>query len=172
VYNVRVDHIAEDVPPVIRAEILAFLNTYNFQHVTAITDKMWLRTTFTDFFNNRRPYDWLKAQVYAKAGAERWNLTGVVAVAMTEPNRIHTGALGNYLLKIGQTKCRTIHTYGTGMMQPSCRMNLEEKILDIKTVLANTFPPNYDDLKRTDVSMIPQHPNCHHVMAPLVGVEI
>jgi len=172
-YNVRVNHIAEDVPAAIQAELIDFVSKYDFPHVTAITDKAWLREAFTEYFRNRHTYEWLKAQAYAKARAEGRDLRGVAAVSMCEPNRIHTGALGNYLLKKGQTKCRTIHTYGIDPMQPSCRMNLEGKILDIKTVLVHSFPAAYDDLKRTDIPMIPQHVNCRHVMAPLddFGIE-
>lgn len=52
-------------------------------------------------------------------------------------------------------------------MSPVCRRNLEGKQLDIEEIIKNSFPKKYEDLRRTDIPMIPQHVNCRHVMAPI-----
>ena len=87
---------------------------------------------------------------------------------MTETNRVHTKGLGTVLLRQGHSKCKTIHTYSlVTPMSPTCRINLEGKILDIQEIIYNSFPNNIDDLNNKNIPMIPQHVNCRHVMAPL-----
>jgi len=63
-------------------------------------------------------------------------------------------------------KCKTIHSYGDVSIANSCIKYIHEKELDVETVLKNSFPQNSAGLN-ADIPMIPQHPNCRHVMAPL-----
>ena len=95
-------------------------------------------------------------------------MRGANAAARSETNRLHTKGLGTVLLKQGQTKCKTIHTYSyTTTMSEECRRNLEGKTLDIEEIITNSFPANIKSLNKKDLPMIPQHPNCRHVMSPL-----
>lgn len=106
-------------------------------------------------------------RIYALARREGRSLRGVAAVAWCETNRLHTMGLGTVLLSKGIKKCTTVHSYGRRPMSPVCHNNLEGKQLDIQEVINNSFPKRYEDLMRTDIPMIPQHPNCRHVMAPI-----
>lgn len=166
-YDVKVDSIAQDVDEQVQYAILRFLETYQFPYVTSIQNTAALRDVFRMYFEERHDYAWLKNQVYDLARREGRNLRGVAAVAFSEPNRIHTAALGGILLKRGQTQCTTVHSYGRTPMSPECQANLEGKVLSIQDVVSNSFPDQPDDLTRTDLPMIPQHVNCRHVMAPL-----
>lgn len=166
-YNVRADHIAEDIDDEVKNSILDFLKTYNFPYVTTIANKSALREIFIEHFKNRHNLEWLKQRIYALARAEGKSLRGVAAVAWCETNRLHTMGLGRVLLSKGIKKCTTVHSYGRIPMSPVCRNNLEGKILDIEEILKNSFPKRYEELRRTDIPMIPQHPNCRHVMAPI-----
>ena len=171
-YEIRVDHLAQDIPDIVRSSILEFIKTYEFSYVTSIGNIDTLRVSFIQYFTARHSYEWLKEEAYRLARNEGRKLTGVATVAFTEPNRIHTGVLGRMLLDRGITQCITTHTYGETPMSPICQQNLEDKLLDIEEIIKNTFPPRYDDLKRRDIPMIPQHPNCRHVMAPPPSIDI
>jgi len=166
-YNVRADRIAQDIDDDVREKILEFLEKYNFPYVTSVRSKSALRAVFIEHFRNRHPLSWLRASVYALARQEGRSLRGVAAVAWSETNRLHTMGLGTLLLSKGIEKCTTVHSYGRRPMSPVCFNNLEGKVLDIKEVIDNSFPEKYEDLRRTDIPMIPQHVNCRHVMAPI-----
>ena len=163
-YKVRVDYIAQDISDEVRDAILKFLPSYDFPYSTSVPNKASLRQVFTEHFQKRHSLDWLKEQILRISPSR----SGYAAVALCETNRLHTKGLGTVLLAQGQTRCRTIHTYGyTTPMSPACRSNLEGKILDIREIITNSFPKNISDLNRKDIPMIPQHINCRHVMAPL-----
>lgn len=163
-YKVRVDSIAQDISDEVKDAILEFLPSYDFPYSTSVDNKAALKKVFIEHFQKRHNLDWLKVQILRLSSSPM----GYAAVASCETNRLHTKGLGTVLLAKGQTKCSTVHTYGyTTSMLPECRENLEGKILDIREVIANSFPENIDDLNRKDIPMIPQHYNCRHVMAPL-----
>lgn len=164
-YKVRADRIAQDIDDEVQKQILEFLKTYNFPYVTAVLNKSALRDVFMEHFKNRHELEWLKQQVYALATTK--DLRGVAAVAWCETNRLHTMGLGRLLLSKGKKKCTTVHSYGNRPMSQACRDNLEGKTLDIQQIIDNSFPKKYEDLLRRDIPMIPQHPNCRHVMAPI-----
>ncbi len=163
-YSVRVDRIAEDVPVEVRDEILVLLRDYGFPFVATVSDKERLTAIYSNHFTNRQTLDWLKDQLEQISSTQR----GVVAIALTETNRLHTWGLAQVLLKRGQTKCTTNHSYGVGhQMSPTCVANLEGRELDVGEILANTFPSDARELKRIDIPMVPQHVNCRHVLAPI-----
>ncbi|MFC1987388.1 hypothetical protein ACFLVH_02450 [Chloroflexota bacterium] len=163
-YKVRADSIAQDISDDVKNAILEFLPSYDFPYVTSVTNKVALKQVFTEHFEKRTSFDWLKKQIYRLTNNRR----GVAAVAWCETNRLHTKALGNILLAQGRTKCKTIHSYGdTTPMSLECRNNLEGKTLDIREVITNSFPENIDGLNKKAIPMIPQHFNCRHIMAPL-----
>ena len=164
-YNVRVESISQDISDEVRDAILEFLQIYDFPYVTTVRNKAALNQVFIEHFQKRTTLDWLKKQVFRLT--DRPDLRSTTAIAMTETNRLHTKGLGTVLLAKGQTKCKTIHTYGKTPMSSACRNNLEVETLDIQEVITNSFPKSIDDLNRKDIPMIPQHPNCRHVMAPL-----
>jgi len=166
-YNVRADRIAQDIDDNVRKKILEFLETYDFPYVTTVADKQALRTIFIEHFKNRHDLKWLKQSIYALARKEGRSLRGVAAVAWCETNRLHTMGLGTLLLSKGIKKCTTVHSYGNQPMSYARRYNLEGKILDIEEIIRNSFPKRYEDLMHTDIPMIPQHPNCRRVMAPI-----
>ena len=166
-YNVRVDRIAQDIDEKVQKSILNFLKTYDFPYVTVVKNKSALHAVFIEHFKNRHDLRWLKLNTYALARKEGRSLRGVAAVAWSETNRLHTKGLGTLLLSKGIKKCSTVHSYGRRPMSQACLRNLEGKQLDIQQVINNSFPKKYDDLKRTDIPMIPQHVNCRHVMAPI-----
>lgn len=166
-YNVRVDRIAQDIDDDVRERILKFLETYDFPYVTSVMNKSALRDVFIEHFKNRHDLRWLRQSVYVLARREDRSLRGVAAVAWSETNRLHTMGLGTLLLSKGIKKCTTVHSYGRRPMSPVCKKNLEGKQLDIQKVINNSFPKRYEDLRRTDIPMIPQHVNCRHVMAPI-----
>jgi len=125
-YNVRAEHIAEDVSDEVRALILEFLKTYDFPYVTTIRNKTTLRNAFMEYFKDRHNPEWLKQKVYELAKVEgRPNLRGVAAVAWCETNRLHTMGLGRLLLSRGIRKCTTVHSYGRTHMSSVCQANLE-----------------------------------------------
>ena len=162
-YRVRVESIARDISDEVKAAILNFLPSYYFPYSTTVTDKEALQRIFIEHFQERHSLDWLKGMIEKLSHNPR----GASATAWCETSRLHTKGLGTVLLAQGQAKCVTIHTYGNTPMSQACRDNLEGKILDIKEVIANSFPENVEDLNRTDIPMIPQHFNCRHVMAPI-----
>jgi hypothetical protein len=166
-YNVRADRIAKDIDDEVQKEILEFLKAYDFPYVTTVANKSTLRDLFIEHFKNRHDLEWLKQGIYALARREGKSLQGVAAVAWCETNRLHTMGLGTVLLSKGIKKCTTVHSYGRRPMSPICQSNLEGKQLDIREIINNSFPKRYEDLMRMDVPMIPQHPNCRHVMAPI-----
>jgi len=166
-YNVRVDSIAQDIDDEVKKSILKFLKTYGFPYVTSVMNKSALHAVFIEHFKNRHDLRWLKLNTYALAKQEGRSLRGVAAVAWSETNRLHTMGLGTLLLSKGIKKCTTVHSYGRRPMSPVCQKNLEGKQLDIQEVIDNSFPKKYEDLKRKNVPMIPQHINCRHVMAPI-----
>ena len=167
-YKVRVDSIAQDIDKEVQESLLGFLKIYDFPYVTSITNKKALHEVFVEHFTNRHNLDWLKRSLYKLAGLEGGNLGGVAACAWSETNRIHTMGLGSVLLSKGIKKCTTVHSYGYSRpMSPVCRQNLEGKELDIQEIIDNSFPKTYQDLKRIDIPMVPQHVNCRHVMAPI-----
>ena len=161
-YNVNVESIAIDVNDKVRSAILARLETYDFPYVSTVPNKVALRELFKKYFKEKHTIDWLKVQLESLVTSRR----GIVPIAMTETNRLHTGGLADVLLSEGKTQCTTVHSYGDEGMSPKCRMNLEGKTLDIRQVLTNSFPSSFSGLN-SNVSMIPQHVNCRHVMAPL-----
>ena len=167
VYNVRADRIAQDIDGEVKKLILEFLKTYNFPYVRCIINTSALRKVFIEHFKNRHDLRWLKQRLYSLAGQEGKNLRGVAAVAWSETNRLHTMGLGELLLSKGIKKCTVVHSYGSRTMSLVCRRNLEGKQLDIQEIIRNSFPNEYEDLKRTDIPMIPQHVNCRHIMAPI-----
>lgn len=164
-YKVRVDSIAQDITDEVKNAVLEFLPSYDFPYVTTVRNKAALKQVFIEHFQKRNSLDWLKRQVHRLT--ERMDRRAMTAIALTETSRLHTKGLGTVLLAKGQTKCKAIHTYGHTSMSPACRNNLEGKTLDIQEVITNSFPKSIEELNRKDVAMIPQHPNCRHVMAPL-----
>lgn len=161
-YKVNVESITIDIDEKVRAAILKRLETYDFPYVTTVPNKIALRELFKIHFQEKHTIDWLKGQLEDLVTSRR----GIVPIAMTETNRLHTGGLADVLLSEGKTQCTTVHSYGEEGMSSKCRTNLEGKTLDIKQVLANSFPSSFGGLN-SDVPMIPQHVNCRHVMAPL-----
>lgn len=166
-YNVRVDRIAQEIDDEVQKLILEFLKTYKFPYVRSIMNKSALREVFIEHFKNRHNLAWLKQRLYYLARQEGKSLRGIAAGAWSETNRLHTAGLGNLLLSKGIKKCTTVHSYGSRPMSPVCRRNLEGKQLDIEEIIKNSFPKKYEDLRRTNIPMIPQHVNCRHVMAPI-----
>ncbi len=162
-YGVRIEFISQDVPDVIQTSILLFLKTYDFPYVSSVQDKLELRSLFLDHFTNRKSLDSLVGAIKNIASKPQY----ATSVAWTETNRIHTAGFANMLKSKDQTKCKAIHTYGETSMNSTCMENLEGRILDIDTVLANTFPESRIDILKKDVPMIPQHVNCRHVMSPI-----
>lgn len=162
-YTVRIEHLAEDVPDTVKASILSFLQTYAFPYVSSVQNKSGLRELFIDHFTNRRSLDSLVEGIKSIVTQPRY----ATSVAWTETNRVHTAGLANVLKSTGQTKCKAIHTYGQTAMSSICATNLEGKILDVDTVVSNSFPALRNDILRVDIPMIPQHVNCRHVMSPL-----
>jgi len=162
-YRVRVETIAQDIGEPVKAQILGWLPSYGFPYVTSVHDKAALRDIFGTYFENRLSQDWLITRVYQIAKVDK---RGVASVAWTEPNRLHTKGLGEYLLSKGQTTCVTVHSYGSTPMKRECIDNLEGRTLNIRDVINNSFPPTIADLSRIDVPMVPQHFNCRHVIAP------
>ena len=163
-YSVSIDRIAEDVPTEVRDEILLFLLDYGFPYVATVSDNERLRAVYSSHFTNRQTLDWLKDRLEQISSSRR----GVVAIALTETNRIHTWGLSKVLLRKGQTKCTTTHSYGVGYeMSPACIANLEGRELDIREILGNTFPADVRELQRVDIPMVPQHVNCRHVLSPI-----
>lgn len=167
-YIVRIEFLAKDVPEIVKTSILTFLKTYDFPYVSSVQNKSKLRDLFIDHFTNRRSLDSLVSAIKNIASKPQY----ATSVAWTETNRIHTAGLANVLESKDQTKCKVIHTYGETSMSPACRVNLEGKILDIDTVLKNTFPASRTDILKTDVPRIPQHVNCRHVMSPIDGFQL
>lgn len=161
-YNVNVKSIAIDIDDEVRNAILRRLETYDFPYVSTVQNKPALRELFKKHFQERHTIDWLKGQLESLVTSRR----GIVPIAMTETNRLHTGGLSDVLLSKGKTQCTTVHTYGMEGMSPNCRNNLEGRTSDIREILANSFPRSTNDLSR-NIPMIPQHVNCRHVMAPL-----
>lgn len=160
-YNVNVENISFDINKEVRSAILQRLEKYDFPYVTSVTDKSALQKIFQTYFENKESFASLKDQIRGIANKPR----GIVPTAMTEPNRLHTGGLADFLLAKGETKCTTIHSYGAVPIAHSCIKHIHEKTLDIKEILKNSFPESISGLN-SDVPMIPQHPNCRHVMAP------
>jgi hypothetical protein len=164
-YSVKVETLAQDISDEVRNEILEFLRNYDFPYVRTVSDKTRLRSAFIDCFTNRRTVDWLKHELEQIPSSTR---QAAVAIALTESNRLHTWGVGQVLKKKGQTKCTTVHGNGTGKERGcACQTNLEGKDLSIDEILANSFPADVRELKRTDIPMVPQHVNCRHVLAPL-----
>jgi len=164
-YNIRVDRIAQDISDEVRDAVLKFLPSYEFPYVTAVTERKALQQLFIEHFQNRHDLAWLKAKIYGLTVMR--DRRASTAIALSETNRLHTKGLGTVLLSNGQTKCRTIHSYGKeSSMNSKCWRNLKGKTFDIKTIIANSFPESRADLEN-DIPMIPQHINCRHVMAPL-----
>jgi len=161
-YNVNVVSIAEDVPVVVQKSILTRLESYDFPFVSTVPDKKALRSVFTDYFQNRRNFSWLKNEISKLVTKKQ----GIVSTAMTETNRLHTGGLSDVLLSKGITKCTTVHSYGMTPISPKCRKHIHEKELNIETILKNSFPEKFSGLN-ADIPMIPEHVSCRHVMAPL-----
>ena len=161
-YKVNVESIAEDVPDIIQKHILKRLESYDFPYVSTVPNKNGLRTVFQEYFEKRRGFSWLKSAVTLLVTSKR----GIVPIAMTETNRLHTGGLADFLLSKNVEKCKTIHSYGNVSIAGSCIKHIHEKELDVETVLKNSFPQNSAGLN-ADIPMIPQHPNCRHVMAPI-----
>jgi len=161
-YNVNVLRISTDINEEVRKAILKRLQTYDFRVVTSVSNKTALRNVFKEYFEKQRSFEWLKSTISPIAEKKR----GIVATAMTEPNRLHTGGLADVLLAKGDTNCTTIHSYGTEPMSARCKKNIDDKILNINEILTNSFPSSVSDLNK-DIPMIPQHVNCRHVMAPL-----
>lgn len=162
-YPVHVDRIAQTVSDEVRDEIIRILNVYDFPYVTSVENKGSLRNVFLAHFRDRSSLSWLIQQV---SGLTMDN-KGVVPVARTEPNRLHTKALGTLLLSQEARLCTTVHSYSLlHPMSPECRTNLEGKVLEIETVIRNSFPATLAELNRKDIPMVPQHPNCRHILAP------
>ena len=162
-YAVMADRIAQDIPEGVRSQILDFLSTYDFPYVTTVSEsnKERLKDIFREHFVDRHDLPWLRDQISSIALPR-----GVAPIAFTETNRMHTRGLGQLLLNRGETACKTIHSYGSGTMQPVCIANLEGRALNISEILRNTFPADIRELSRNDVPMVPQHPNCRHVLSP------
>ncbi len=160
-YNVNVESISIDINDQVRGTILQRLEKYDFPYVTSVTAKSVLKKIFQTYFENKESFSWLKGQISSIAKPR-----GVVPIAMTETNRLHTGGLADILLAEGEKQCTTIHSYGDVSIAASCIKHIHEKTLDIKEILENSFPNSISGLNN-DVPMIPQHPNCRHVMAPL-----
>ena len=161
-YKVNVESIAEDVPVVVQKSILTRLESYDFPYASTVPNKKALRAVFKEYFEKRRSFDWIKGAITPLVTSRR----GIVPIAMTETNRLHTGGLADFLLSKGVKKCKTIHSYGDVSIAHSCIEHIHEKELDVETVLKNSFPQNSTGLN-ADIPMIPQHPNCRHVMAPI-----
>jgi len=162
-YDVNVESIAQDISDEVKESILNRLSTYNFPYVSTIPNKNALREVFKEYFTKRKDFDWLKNEISKLVTNKR----GIVPTAMTESNRLHTGGLGDLLLKKGQTRCMTIHSYGdTSKIDYKCLKHIHNGELEINIILQNSFPDSVDGL-REDVPMIPQHVNCRHVMSPL-----
>jgi hypothetical protein len=163
-YPVRSDHIAEDIDEDVRREILSFLQTYQFRYVTTVMNRGDLISRFTDYFTNRRTLDWLVWQI-APIVSRQSNGT---RIATSESNRLHTWGLGRVLLNRGEHECTTIHTANSGTpMCQACVANLDGRRLNIDAIIRNTFPATAVELNRGDIPMVPQHPNCGHVLAPI-----
>lgn len=161
-YNVNVESIAIDIDDKVRNAILTRLETYDFPYVSTVPNKTALRELFKKHFKEKHTIDWLKGQLEGMVTSRR----GIVPIAMTETNRLHTGGLADVLLSEGKTQCTTVHSYGMEGMSSKCGSNLEGKTLDIREILVNSFPSSTSELSR-DIPMIPQHVNCRHVMSPL-----
>lgn len=162
IYNVNVERIALDIDEQVRSAILKRLETYDFPYVTTVTNKAALRELFRKYFQEKHTIDWLKGQLENLVTSRR----GIVPIAMTETNRLHTGGLADVLLAKGETRCTTVHSYGMEGMSIKCGTHLDGKTLDINEILRNSFPTSVSDLSK-DIPMIPQHVNCRHVMAPV-----
>lgn len=160
-YKVNVESIAIDISENVREAILKRLDTYDFPYVTTVSSKESLREIFKKYFTEKHTIDWLKNEI-SKISTNR---RGIVPIAMTETNRLHTGGLADVLLSEGKTQCTTVHSYGMEGMSIQCKTHLDGKTLDIAEVLQNSFPISTSDL-RLNIPMIPQHVNCRHVMAP------
>lgn len=167
-YNVRIEYLAQDVPDVVKNSILDFLQNYTFPYVSSVQNKLALKDLFIDHFSNRKTLNSLVDEIKMIATQSRY----ATSVAWTETNRAHTAGLATVLKSIGQTQCTVIHTYGQTPMNSACATNLDGKVLDIDTIVNNSFPTLRQDILRNDIPMIPQHVNCRHVMSPLNGVQI
>jgi hypothetical protein len=165
-YSAKIETLARDIPDEVRSEILAFLQSYNFPYVRTVSDKARLRSAFIDYFTNRRTLDWLKQELGQIPSGSRES--AAVAIALTESNRLHTWGMGQVLRKKGESRCTTVHGNGAGReSRCACQTNLEGKELNTDEILANSFPSDVRELKRTDIPMVPQHVNCQHLLAPL-----
>ena len=181
-YNVQVEFIAIQISDEVRDEILQFLTTYNFPYIKSIKNKNALRNIFLEHFDGKHTLKWLKTQITNLNEKESANLTerDIDAIGLSETNRLHTRGLGNVLLSKGIKKCTTENSYGTRPISKTCWRNLEDKpqiidditrkgkpkILNIEEVIQHTFPQSYEELKRTDIPMIPQSDWCYHIMVP------
>jgi len=86
-YKVNVESIAEDVPDVIQKYILKRLELYDFPYASTVPDKKALRAVFKEYFEKRTGFSWLKSAITPLVTSRR----GIVPIAMTETNRLHTG---------------------------------------------------------------------------------
>ena len=180
-YNVQVEYIAIQIEDDVKEKIIEFLKQYEFPYIKSLKDKDALRSIFIDHFNQRANLKSLIKKIDFQLQREGIKNADAREIALMETSRLHTKGLGEVLLSKGIEKCTTENSYGTRPMAESCWKNLETppqvvnnitvkgkpKILNVKEILKNTFPSNYEDLKRTDIPMIPQTSNCYHIMVPL-----
>lgn len=163
-YPVKIESISRDIPLEVRKSILKEVETYTFPNVGCFRNKDRLREIFKRYFKRPTSLRYLKRQLYSLAIREGIPKLGIASIGWTEINKLHTLGLGRLLLERGIFECQATHTKGYTPTSYLCRRQLENKTLNVITILNNTLPGSGYLRENT---RIPQHYNCRHIMAPL-----